>query len=71
MATKAQRFLRRFIDQIQSVLPELFDDFILSPTMLMYLCMHREKPLIDAFPRGRFNQHVQQWLLTDIHQQRS
>ena len=60
--TKAQRFLRRFIDKIGLVLPDLFEDYILIKTMPMYMRMHLEAPFIPALPVGRFNKHVRFWI---------
>ena len=60
--TKAQRFLRRFIDKISLVLPDLFEDYILNKPMPMYIRMHLETPFITAFPVGRFNKHVRFWI---------
>ena len=60
--TKAQRFLRRFLDKVVVVLPELFEDYTLSKAMPMYLRMHIEKSFIDALPCGRFNKYVKDWI---------
>ena len=38
--SKAQRFLRRFIDKSETIAPELFEDYILGKAMPMYLRMH-------------------------------
>ena len=55
-ATRAQRFLRRFIDKATAVSPELFENYILTKSMPMYLRMHLEDdPFIAALPRGRPN----------------
>ena len=48
-ASKAQRFLRRFIDKADNVSPLLFEDNSLSKVMTMYMRMHiEEQALIDA-----------------------
>lgn len=60
--TKAQRFLRRFIDKVSLVLPDLFEDYILTKAMPMYMRMHLEMPFIPALPVGRFNKHVRFWI---------
>ena len=61
--TKAQRFLRFFIDKAIATSPELFDDYILSKAMPMYLQLHvAGPPFIDALPRGRFNKYVSDWM---------
>lgn len=62
LTTKAQRFLRRFLDKITIVLPELFDDYILAKAMPMYMRMHRNAPFIPALPVGRFNKYVCFWI---------
>ncbi|CAF3396960.1 unnamed protein product [Rotaria sp. Silwood1] len=52
--SRAQRFLRRFIDKAQTISPELFEFYILSKAMPMYLQMHfEETQFIDALPRAR------------------
>ena len=49
--SKAQRFLRRFIDKSEMISPKLFEDYILGKGMSMYLRVHLEKQaLIDALP---------------------
>ena len=61
--TKAQRFLRLFIDKAIATSPELFDDYILSKAMPMYLQLHVTGPsFIDALPRGRFNKYISDWM---------
>jgi hypothetical protein len=61
--SKAQRFLRRFIDKSETISPELFEDYILDKAMPMYLRMHiEEQALIDALPQGRFNHYVNDWM---------
>ena len=61
--SKAQRFLRRFLDKAIIISPVLFEDYILCKAMPLYLRMHLEdKPYIDALPRGRYNHYVSQWL---------
>ena len=61
--TKAQRFLRFFIDKAIVTSPELFDDYILCKAMPMYLQLHVAGPsFIDALPRGRFNKYVSDWM---------
>ena len=69
--SKAQRFLRRFIDKAESVTPELFDDYILGKAMLMYLRMHvQERPFIEALPQGRFRKHVTDWMIAPTDERR-
>ena len=66
--TKAQRFLRFFIDKAIETSPELFDDYILSKAMLMYLQLHVVGPsFIDALSRGRFNKYVYNQRIHIIH----
>jgi hypothetical protein len=61
--SKAQRFLRRFIDKTATISPELFDDYILDKAMPMHIRIHIEgQALIDALPRGRFNHYVDDWI---------
>ena len=61
--TKAQRFSRLFIDKAIATSPELFDDYILSKAMPMYLQLHvTGLSFIDALPRGRFNKYVSDWM---------
>ena len=61
--TKAQRFLRLFIDKAIATSPELFDEYILSVVMSMYLQLHVTGPsFIDALTRGRFNKYVTDWM---------
>jgi hypothetical protein len=61
--SKAQRFLRRFLDKTATISPELFDDYILDKAMPMYLRMHiAGPPFIDALPCGRFNYYVSNWI---------
>ena len=70
--TKAQCFLRFFIDKAIATSPELFDDYILSKAMPMYLQLHVAGPsFIDALPRGRFNKYVYDWMksIRDDHRQ--
>jgi hypothetical protein len=59
--SKAQRFLRRFIDKAATISPEFFEDYILGKAMPMYLRMHiDEQPLIDALPREIFNKYIRE-----------
>ena len=70
--TKAHRFLRLFIDKAFATSPELFDDYILSKAMPIYLQFHVTGPsFIDALPRGRFNKYVYDWMksIRDDHRQ--
>ena len=67
--TKAQRFLRRFIDKVILVLLELFEDYILTEAMPMYLRMHRHAPFIPSLPTGRFNKYICFWI-TEEHLRR-
>ena len=70
--TKAQRFLRFFIDKAIATSPELFDDYILSNAMPMYLQLHVAGPsFMDALPRGRFNKYVHDSMksIRDDHRQ--
>ena len=62
--TKAQRFLRLFIDKAIATSPEVFDDYILSKAMPMYLHLHVTGPsFIDALPRGIFKKYyVSDWM---------
>ena len=69
--SKAQRFLRRFIDKSATISPELFEDYILSKAMPMYLRMHiEEEAFIDAFPRGRFNKYIREWMNSSMDEKR-
>jgi hypothetical protein len=69
--SKAQRFLRRFLDKAATISPELFEDYILSKAMPMYLRMHiDEQPLIDALPRGRFNKYIREWMNSAMDEKR-
>jgi hypothetical protein len=59
--SKAQRFLRRFIDKSETISPELFEDYILGKAMPIYLRMHiDEQPFSNALPRGRLNPPVEE-----------
>ena len=61
--SKAQRFLRRFIDKSATISPELFEDYILYKAMPKYLRMHiEEDAFIDALPRGRLNRYTSEWM---------
>jgi hypothetical protein len=61
--SKAQIFLRRFIDKAARIAFELFDDYILNKAMPMYLRMHvQERTFIDTLPKGRFCRHVNDWM---------
>ena len=61
--SKAQRFLRRFIDKAVNITPELFEDYLLCKAMPLYLRLHfEEATLISALPRGRLNRYIVQWL---------
>ena len=64
--TNTQRFLRHFIDKVVVVLPELFEYYTLSKAMPMYLRMHIEESFIDAFPCGRFNKYVKDWITEEL-----
>jgi hypothetical protein len=69
-ATRAQRFLRRFLDKATTVSPEFFENYILTKAMLMYLRMHMEEEhFIDALPRGRPNNYIRKWInsATNVH----
>ncbi|CAF3067517.1 unnamed protein product [Rotaria sp. Silwood2] len=67
-ATRAQRFLRRFIDKARTISPELFEFYILSKAMPMYLQMHiEETPFIDALRRGRPNSYIRNWMQWNNH----
>lgn len=61
--SKAQRFLRRFIDKAISITPELFEDYILCKAMPLYLRLHlEEERFIVDLPRGRFNHYITDWI---------
>ena len=61
--SKAQRFLRRFIDKSETISSELFEDYILGKAMPMYLRIHiKEEAFIDALPRGRLNKYTSDWI---------
>jgi hypothetical protein len=65
--SKAQRFLRRFIDKAEKISPELFEDCILSKAMPIYLRMHiEEEAFINAVPRGRFNKYIHDWMISSM-----
>ena len=52
-STRTQRFLRRFINKAKPISPELFEHYILTKDMPMYLRMHMEEDhFIDALPHG-------------------
>jgi hypothetical protein len=69
--SKAQRFLRRFIDKAMIVSLELFEDYILDKAMAMYLRMHiEEEAFIDALPRGRFNHYINGWMNPSMEDRR-
>ena len=69
--SKAQRFLHRVLDKAATMSSEPFEDYILSKAMPMYLRMHvDEQPLINAFPRGRFNKHIREWMNSSMHEKR-
>ena len=69
--SKAQRFLRRFLDKAATISSELFEDYILSQSMPMYLRMHiDEQPFIDALPRGRFNKYIREWMNSSMNEKR-
>jgi hypothetical protein len=62
-ATRAQRFLRRFLDKTTTVAPQHVEHYILKKSMAMYLRMHMiEDHFIDALPRGRPNKYIRQWI---------
>ncbi|CAF2924307.1 unnamed protein product [Rotaria sp. Silwood2] len=66
--SRAQRFLRRFIDKAQRLSPELFEFYILAKAMPMYLQMHfEETQFIDALPRGRPNSYIRNWINWNNH----
>ena len=68
---KAQRFLRRFLDMAATISSELFEDYILSKAMPMYLRMHiDEQPFIDALPRGRFSKYIREWMNSSMDEKR-
>ena len=69
--SKAQWFLRRFIDKAEKISPELFEDCILSKAMPMYLRMHiEEEAFVDALPRGRFNRYIREWMNPRVAERR-
>ena len=69
--SKAQRFLRRFIDKAEKISSELFEDCILSKAMPMYLRMHiDEEAFIHALPRGRFNRYIREWMNPRVAERR-
>ena len=69
--SKAQRSLRRFIDKSETISPELFEDYILSKAMTMYLRTQiEEQALIDALPRGRFHSYLRQWMNPAVGERR-
>ena len=69
--SKALRFLRRFLDKAATISSELFEDYILSQAMPMYLRMHIDgHPFIDALPRGRFNKYIREWMNSSIDEKR-
>ena len=69
--SEAQRFLRRFICKAERIAFELFDDYILSKAMPMYLRMHvQERTFIDAPPKGRFRRHVNDWMNSSTDERR-
>ena len=69
--SNAQRFLRRFIDKSTSITPELFDDYILSKAMPMYLRMRvQDRTFIEALPKGRFRKHVNNWMYPSTNERR-
>ena len=62
--TKAKRFLRRFLDKAFIKTPDLFNDYIISKTMPLYLRMHyQDHAFIQYLPRGRMNRYVQNWMI--------
>jgi hypothetical protein len=62
-ATRAQRFLRRFIDKAELNSPDLFEHYILIKTMPLYLRMHLEGAhFIAALPIGRPNRYIRNWI---------
>ena len=62
--TRARRFLRCFIDKTIVYYPELFGNYSRSKAMVIYLQMHLEQRFIPAFPQGRFNHHLSNWIDT-------
>ena len=69
--SKAQRFLRRFIDKAVNITPELFEDYILSKAMPMFLRMHIEDGShIVALPQGRFPKRVSDWMTLSTDERR-
>ena len=69
-ATRAHRFLRRFLTKATTVSPEHFESYILSKTMPMYLQMHMEDAhFIPALPRGRPNNYIRRWINRDRSEQ--
>jgi hypothetical protein len=69
--SKAQLFIRLFIDKAMIVSLELFEDYSLGKAMTMYLRMHiEEEAFIDALPRGRFNRYVHQWVNPSMEERR-
>jgi hypothetical protein len=68
-ATRAQTFLRRFIDKVTTVSPELFEHYILTKSMPMYLRMHmHENRFIAGLPCGRPNKYIQHWVTSNTNQ---
>jgi len=68
-ATRAQRFLRRFLDKATTVSPEFFENYILTKAMPMYLRMHMEEEhFIAALPRSRPNNHIRQWITSTTNE---
>ncbi len=60
-ATRAQWFLRRFLDKVTTFSSELFEHYILTKAMPMYIRMHMEEQhFIATPPRGRLNNHIRQ-----------
>jgi hypothetical protein len=63
VATRAQKFLRRFLDKVSIVYPELFDSYILAKVIPLYLRMHLyETRFITALPHGRSNKNIKHWI---------
>jgi hypothetical protein len=60
-ATRAQRFLRRFLDKPVTITPELFENYISAKVTSLYLQMQlTQEILIDALPRERPNKYIKQ-----------
>ncbi len=56
---RAERFLRRFIQNIKIISLALFEHYIRTKAMVIYLKMHMDKDhFIDALFRSRLNHSI-------------